>query len=149
VSNDHHQINYATIDAPRGKKHGTSVPRAAGQLAQPGPDTDLSVVNGGTHINVYTSKTVMEVITTWKKGIRVQWKLLNGTAALIVLKPAIGKGYTLRASRPGQRPHVCIPTGHVGMANPGFEMGVAETWLDGDTVVIKVPTGLFPEASHE
>ena len=138
---------YETIDAPRGTKHGTSGARVPGQPAQPRAETYLSAVNRGAHLNIYLSKGLMEVVSTWENGIHPSWKKLNGKPALICLKAEVEgvKGYGVRA--PGdrsQRPHVCIPTGHVGIAAADFEIAAVEAAIEGDAVVITIPPGLFP-----
>jgi hypothetical protein len=133
---------FEIVDAPFGVKVGSGRRRPPGDPPQPRAETFVSAVNGGAHLNLYLSATLMEVASQWANGAQVRWQMKDGKPDVIRLRAAAAKAYTLRKSGQ-QRPHFAIPAVSVGGAASSREAVPAESWVEGDEVCIRIPAGFF------
>src|SRR5262245_48205787 len=140
----------AEIDTPFGAKirSGTGRNRASGTPPEPQPQTFVSGVNNGAHLNIYLAAILYAMARPWEHGVNVKWRFKNGKPWVIRLRRATGRGYNLRA-RPAQRPHFTIPTARVGGALSGFDAVEVESWVDDDDICIRLPTRAFADGEGQ
>ena len=91
--------------------------------------TFVSVVNAGKHLNLHLSAVLKEVAASWEHGAQIRCQRKSGVPDVIHLRAATEKAYTLRPI--------------IGKVAPSFKSAAVESWVEGDEICIRLPTGIF------
>lgn len=97
--------------------------------------------NRGWHLNLHLATAELEMASQWPNGTQVRWQCSGGVPEIVRLRAAEVKGYMLLKYQ--QRPYFSIPTKSVGRAAPSHEPVAAESWVEGDEILIRIPPGFF------